>query len=123
MYLTATRPNIMFAAIFVSKFMESPKDSHWKVGKRILKYVAETINYGLWYTTSKDYSLAGYTDSDFAGNIDDRKSTSGYAFHLGTNLISWASKKQPICNIFSRGRVCCCNFNILPSSMAKKNFK
>jgi hypothetical protein len=54
MYLTATRPDIMYATSFVSRFMESPKDSHWKVGKRILRYVAGTINYGLWYTTSED---------------------------------------------------------------------
>jgi hypothetical protein len=92
-YLTTTRPHIMFAARFVSRFMESPKDSHWKFGKRILRYVAGTINYGLWYTTSKYYSLAGYTDGDFAGSIDDRKNTSSYVFHLGSNLISWESKK------------------------------
>jgi hypothetical protein len=99
MYLTVTKPDIMYATSFVSRFMESPKDSHGKVGKRILRYVAGKINYGLRYTTSEDHSLIGYIDSDFAGNIDDRKSTSGYDFHLGTNLISWASKKQPIVSI------------------------
>jgi len=81
--------------------MESPKDSDWKVGKRILSYVASTIHYGLWYTHSEYYSLARYIDIDFVGNIDERKNTSGYAFHLGTNLISWASKKQPIVTISS----------------------
>jgi hypothetical protein len=95
MYLTTTRPDIMFAASFVSKFMESPKHSHWKFGKIILRYVAGTINYDLWYTTYEDYSLAWYTNSDFEGKIDDIKNTYGYAFHLGTNLISWASKNNP----------------------------
>jgi hypothetical protein len=73
MYLTATRPDIMFVVSLISRFMESPKDSHWKVGKIILRYVAGTTNYGLWYTPTKHSSLIGYTDSDFAGSIDDRK--------------------------------------------------
>ena len=49
MYLTATRPDIMFAVSLISRFMESPKDSHWQTGKRILRYVAGTVDYGLWY--------------------------------------------------------------------------
>jgi hypothetical protein len=99
--LTATRPDIMYAANLVSRFMESPKDSHWKMAKRSLRYVAGTLHFGLWYTTSDCNQLSGYTDSDFAGSLDDRKSTSGYVFQLGTNLISWASKKQPIVSISS----------------------
>ena len=95
MYLTETRPDLMYAISLISRFMESPKDSHWKVGKRILRYVAGTLGYGLWYT------LTGYTNSDFAGILDDRKSTYGHAFHLGTNLISWASQKQPIVSMSS----------------------
>jgi hypothetical protein len=101
LYLTATRPDIMYAVSFVSRFMESPKNSHWKMVKRILKYVAGTLNFGLWYTQSDDNHLSGYTNSDFASSLDDRKSTSGHFFHLGTNLISWASKKQPIVSISS----------------------
>jgi hypothetical protein len=101
LYLTATRPDIMYATSIVSKFMESPKDSHWKMAKRILRYVAGTLNFGLWYTQSDNNHLSSYTDSDFAGNLDDQKSISGHAFHLGTNLISWASKKQPIVSISS----------------------
>jgi hypothetical protein len=101
LYLIATRPNIMYAVGFVSRFMESPKDSQWKMAKRILRYVAGTLNFGLWYSQSKDNHLSSYTDSDFAGSLDDQKSTSGYAFHLGTNQISWASKKQPIVSISS----------------------
>ena len=93
MYLISTRPNITCATSYISKFMEYPKDSHWKVGKRILRYIAGTTTYGLWYTASPDSMLTGYTDSDYAGSIDDRKSTLGYAFLFGKNLISWASKK------------------------------
>jgi hypothetical protein len=69
--------------------------------KRILRYVARTLNFGLWYTKSDSNQLSGYTDSDFAGNLDDRKNTSGHVFQLGTNLISWTSKKQPIVSISS----------------------
>ena len=96
MYLTATRPDLMYDVSLISRFMESPKDSHWNVGKTILIYVAGTLRYGLWYTHTPNSTLTRYTDSDFAGSLDDRKSTFGYAFHLGTNLISWASQKQPI---------------------------
>jgi hypothetical protein len=101
LYLTSTRPDIMYATSLVSRFMESPKDSHWKMEKRILRYVVGTLNFGLWYTKSDSNQLSGYTDSDFVGNLYDRKSTSGHAFHLGSNLISWASKKQPIVSISS----------------------
>jgi hypothetical protein len=51
------------------------------MAKTILRYVAGTLNFGLWYTQSEDNHLSGYIDSDFAGNLDDRKNTSGYAFH------------------------------------------
>jgi hypothetical protein len=96
LYLPATRPDIMYAANLVSRFMESPKDSHWKMAKRILRYVAGTLNFILWYTKSDSNQLSGYTDSDFAGSLDDRKNTSGHVFQQGTNLISWASKKQQL---------------------------
>jgi hypothetical protein len=71
------------------------------MAKRILRYVAGTLNFGLWYTKSDSNQLSGYTDSDFAGSLDDMKSTSGHVFQLGTNLISWTSKKQPIVSISS----------------------
>ena len=101
MYLSATRPDLMYVVSLISRFMESPKDSHWKVGKIILRYVAGTVGYGLWYTHTSECTLIGYPNSDFAGCIDDRKSTSGYAFYFGTSLISWASKKQPIVSLLS----------------------
>lgn len=96
MYLTATRPEIMYVVSLISRFMESPKDSHWQAGKRILRYVSGTRNYGIQYAKSNEFKLIGYTDSDCVGSIDDRKSTSGYVFHFGIGVVSWASKKQPI---------------------------
>ena len=92
-YLIETRLDLMYVVNLISIFMESPKKSHWNVGKRILRYVVGTLGYGLWYTHTPESTLTRYTDSYFAGLLDDRKSTSGYAFHLGTNLIFWASQK------------------------------
>ena len=94
MYLTTTRPDIVYLFSLISRFMETPMDSHWKKGKRILRYISGTRDYGILYSKSDDFILVGYTDSDFAGSIDDRKNTSGYIFHLGSGAISWASQKQ-----------------------------
>jgi hypothetical protein len=99
LYLTTTKPDIMYVASLVSKFMEFPKYSQWNMEKRILRYIAGTLNFGLWYTEYHDNHLFHYIDSDFAGNLDDRKIIAGHVFHLATNLISWASKKQPIVSI------------------------
>ena len=96
MYLTATRPDIMYAVNLISRFMEKPMDSHWHIGKRILRYISGIRDYCILYSKSDDFILVGYTNSDFAGIIDDRKSTYGYIFHLGSGAISRASQKQPI---------------------------
>ena len=96
MYLTTTWPDLMHAVSLISIFMETPKDSHWQVRKRILRYVKGTEGFGILYTTNDDFKLVGYTDSDCAGSIDNRKSIFGYMFHMGSGAISWASKKQPI---------------------------
>ncbi|XP_021974388.1 secreted RxLR effector protein 161-like [Helianthus annuus] len=96
MYLTNTRPDIMFAVSKVSRFMECLKRSHWEAAKRILKYIKGTQELGITYSKGGKKHLMGYSDSDYAGNIDDSKSTSGYIFHLGSGPISWQSKKQKV---------------------------
>ena len=96
MHLTATRPDIMHDVSLISRFMERPKEAHWQAAKIILRYVKGTKRYGISYTTSKNSELIGYADIDWVGSIDDRKSTSGYVFHMGSGAISWASKKEPI---------------------------
>ncbi|KAM0037429.1 putative RNA-directed DNA polymerase [Helianthus debilis subsp. tardiflorus] len=96
MYLTNTRPDIMFAVSKVSRFMEAPKRSHWEVAKRILKYVKGTLDQGVIYSKGGKQKLIGFSDSDYAGNVDDSKSTSGYIFHLGSGPVSWQSKKQKV---------------------------
>jgi hypothetical protein len=85
----------MYAVSLISIY----KDSNWKVGKIILRYIAGMEDYGIWYSTSKDNSLVGYKDNDFARNNDDRKTNSTYAFHFSIGLISWASKKHTIATI------------------------
>ena len=88
MYLTATRPDIMHAVSLISRFMERPKEAHWQAEKIILRYVKGTKRYGILYTTSENFELIGYTDSDWAGSIDDQKSTSDYVFHMGSEATS-----------------------------------
>jgi hypothetical protein len=101
MYLTATRPDIMYATSLISRFMEMKKESHWKAGKRIMNYVNGTKVFGIKYSTSKYFKLIGYTNNNCGGNIDDRKSTYGYTFHFSTCMVSWESMKQPVMNLSS----------------------
>jgi len=94
LYLTTTRPDIMHATSLLSRFMQKPSQIHYGVGKRILRYLQGTKEFGIWYKTMTKSRIVGHTDSDWAGSIDDMKSTSGYAFSLGLGIFSWASKKQ-----------------------------
>lgn len=95
-YLTATRPDLIYSVNLVSRYMENPTERHMLAAKRILRYVQGTIGFGIQYRHGGEERLVGYVDSDYAGDENDRKSTSGYAFMLGNGAISWASKKQPI---------------------------
>ena len=94
LYLTASRPDIAFAAGVCARYQADPKVSHANHVKRILKYVNGTSDYGMLYSHGSSSALIGYCDADWAGSADDRKSTSGGCFFLGNNLISWFSKKQ-----------------------------
>ncbi|XP_050916450.1 secreted RxLR effector protein 161-like [Lathyrus oleraceus] len=95
-YLTCTRPDILLSVGIVSRFMEEPVYTHWKALKRIQRYIQGTVSLGMFYSNSKKYKLVGYSDSDWCGDIDDRKSTSGYVFFMGNTAFTWLSKKQPI---------------------------
>ncbi|KAK6143484.1 hypothetical protein DH2020_023832 [Rehmannia glutinosa] len=94
LYLTASRPDILHVVCLCTRFQSNPKESHMSVVKRIFRYLKGTIQYGLFYPKNENFSLKGYSDSDYAGNIDDRKSTSGSCQFLGDCLVSWFSKKQ-----------------------------
>ncbi|KAJ9544631.1 hypothetical protein OSB04_024338 [Centaurea solstitialis] len=94
LYLTATRPDIMFATCFCARFQANPKESHLAAVKRILRYLKGTPELGLWYPKDSSFELISFTDSDYGGCKLDRKSTSGSCQFLGNKLVSWTSKKQ-----------------------------
>ncbi|GKA72491.1 putative ribonuclease H-like domain-containing protein [Tanacetum coccineum] len=96
MYLTASRPDIMFVVCNCSRFQVIPKTSHLNVVKRIFKYLKGKPNLGLWYPRESSFDLEAYSDSDYAGANLDRKSTTGGCQFLGSRLISWQCKKQTI---------------------------
>lgn len=101
MYLTTTRPDLMFAASLISRFMSSPTQLHLAVVKRIMRYLKGTLEYGIWYKGGKESELIAYTDSDYAGDIDNSKSTSGYVFLMSGGAVAWSSRKQPIVTLSS----------------------
>ncbi|KAJ9535546.1 hypothetical protein OSB04_un001319 [Centaurea solstitialis] len=94
MYLTASRPDIMFSTCLCARYQSKPKESHLKAVKRIFRYLKGTVNLGLWYPKGSGYELTGYTDADHGGCKLDRKSTTGHIQFLGDKLVSWASNKQ-----------------------------
>ncbi|KAI3827321.1 hypothetical protein L1987_01394 [Smallanthus sonchifolius] len=94
MYLTASRPDIMFAVCLCARFQAAPKVSHLQAGKRILRYLKGAPKLGLWYQKNGNVNLYAYTDSDYGGCNLDKKSTSGGCQFLGGRLISWQCKKQ-----------------------------
>ena len=100
-YLTTTRPDISYAVNILSQFMAKPNESHWKAAKKVLRYLKGTMNFVLLYTDKFDVQLAGFSDSDWAGNLDDRRSTTGYAFNIGSGVVSWSSKKEPTISLSS----------------------
>ncbi|GJR26008.1 hypothetical protein Tco_1102240 [Tanacetum coccineum] len=96
MYLTASRPDIMFAVSACSRHQVTPLTSHLNAVKKIFKYLKGQPKLGLWYPKDSPFQLEAYSDSDYAGSHGDRKSTTGGCQFLGRRLISWQCKKQTI---------------------------
>ena len=96
----STRPDISYAVNKCAQFTSNPNIIHWEVAKRIVRYLLHTREYGITYTSHRNrvkgyaHNLAGYTNSNFTGDMNDRKSTSGWVFTYNGAPISWASKKQ-----------------------------
>ena len=93
-YLSLTRPDIAFAVNKISQFMHKPTQLHWQAVKSLLRYLKGTIHHGLSLTCNPSASLYAFSDSDWAGNPDDRTSTTAYILFLGGNAVFWASQKQ-----------------------------
>jgi hypothetical protein len=93
-YLSITRPDISYTVNKLSQFMHCPSETHWAAAKRLLRYLKHTINHGLFLKRGQPLQLHAYSDADWAGNRDDRTSTTGYIVYLGGNAISWSSRKQ-----------------------------
>jgi hypothetical protein len=96
-YLVHTRPDISYAVSYVSRFMEAPTSEHLAAVKHLLRYVAGTLSLGIVYRRGQGKPvLLRFSDADLAGDIDDRKSTTGMIFFLGRSPISWQSQKQRV---------------------------
>ncbi|GJU55965.1 retrovirus-related pol polyprotein from transposon TNT 1-94 [Tanacetum coccineum] len=94
MYLTGSRPDLVFAVCMCARYQAKPTKKHIEDIKRVFRYLKGTIHMGLWYPKDNAMSLTAYADADHAGCQDSRRSTSGSAQFLGDRLVSWSSKKQ-----------------------------
>lgn len=88
MYLSATQAYMMYVVSLLSRFMEEPIELHYQVAKRVLRYLKGTVDYGLFYKKDESNELVGFSDSDYDGDLEDRKSTSGHVFMLSSGVVS-----------------------------------
>lgn len=95
-YLTLTRPDLCFAVNQVSQYMQNPTVYHWNMVERILRYLKGSPGQGIWMGKNENAEIVGYCDADYAGDTNDRKSTTGYCTFIGGNLVTWKSKKQKV---------------------------
>jgi hypothetical protein len=87
-YLTTTRPDIEYIVSVLSQFMEKPQESHWNATKAVLRYLKGTLDHGIKYNDASDVELTSYSDFDWDGNWDDRRSTTRYVFGIGYEVVS-----------------------------------
>ncbi|GJW88032.1 putative ribonuclease H-like domain-containing protein [Tanacetum coccineum] len=111
MYVTASRPKIVFAVCACSRFQVTPKTSHLSAVKRIFRYLKGKPKLGLWYRRESLFDLESYSDSDYTGANLDRKSTTGGCQFLGRRLITWQCKKANHESTLPNGKEKCCCFN------------
>jgi hypothetical protein len=94
-YMTITRPDLNYAVGMVSQFMQTPQKPHLDVVRCILRYIKHTLHCGIFYEAKSQLQVHGYMDADWASNVSNRRSTSGFMFSFGSGVVSWSSKKQP----------------------------
>ena len=97
MYLMiSTRPDLAFAVGKLARFCEKPQEKHWVAVKRVFRYISGTKDLGILFDGRLPLELNGYSDSDWAGDLGDRKSTGGFVFLMSSGPVSWSSRKQTI---------------------------
>jgi hypothetical protein len=101
MYITASRPDLLFAVCMCARYQSKPTNKHLEAVKRVFRYLKVTVHLGLWYPKNTAMALTAYSDADHAGCKDTRRSTSGAAQFLGDKLVSWSSKRQMSTSISS----------------------
>ena len=94
--MVATRPDITFAVIQIARFNDRPTNDHWTAAKRVLRYLKGTKDYGITFTRNAQFDVEGYSDADYAGDLDSRRSTTGYVFTIMGTPVSWRSKLQRV---------------------------
>ncbi|XP_048138567.1 secreted RxLR effector protein 161-like [Rhodamnia argentea] len=93
-YVTITRPDLVYDVTIACQFMHVPTETHWPYVKRILRFISSTLSHGILFTKGSQGFLHAFSDAGCAGDHDTRRSVGGYAIFLGSNLISWSSRKQ-----------------------------
>ncbi|XP_035830842.1 secreted RxLR effector protein 161-like [Helianthus annuus] len=94
-YLTLTRPDLAFEVGVLSRYMQTPRKRHLDVIRHVLRYVKHTFNMGVRFNQSEKLELSGFCEADYAGDLDTRRSTTGFVFKLGRGAVTWCSKRQP----------------------------
>ena len=94
LFLTASRPDISYSVGACARYQVDPKELHLEAVKRIIRYVSSTVEFRVHYSFETNSKIDGFSDVDWAGNVDDQKSTSGGCFYVGNNHVAWHSKKQ-----------------------------
>jgi hypothetical protein len=93
-YMTITNLDLSYVVGVVSQFMQTPRKPHLDVVRCILRYIKHTLQCGIFYKAKSQLQVHGYTDANWASNVSDRRSTSGFMFSFGSGVVSWSNKKQ-----------------------------
>lgn len=94
--MVGSRPDLAYGIGLVSRYMSKPGEIHWEAIKWLLKYINGTVNLQAHSTKSKEFKIQGFSNSDYAGDLDKKRSTSGYVFTVGDNVVSWKSQLQQV---------------------------